>query len=347
LFFQKCLVLTWKGRKLSIKNAFTLLLDFSSGCTFERFRTYGYLVKLGFRVFRHDKEIKNTNEMYSKDLTKRLAKTKKTNFTDNKQIKNVYDGKNKVAFPNTNYSIRVILPRPPSYLMPYNLLPKYDTYSFNLAIQSDGQTKITKVISHHESNNFKFPKLPIVYDSQSTGVYPVYEKNIPEVKPSVSYQNRDFNYVPPIKKSKLTKTEDICLPLKTSVTVSTSNDKSNLHNSSKMPKYTKELIDINNEKNMETEEVNLPSLCNVTIATLNDSSNALDNINETTNKLLLDERKQLNNEKIIDYSDQTLNLNSTEENYSNSELQKFTSSTSFEDNVFGNQLNIPSNKIIR
>lgn len=338
-------MLTWKGKKLSIKNAFILLLDFSSGCTFERFRTYGYLVKLGFRVFRHDKEIKNTNIMYPKDLTKRLASTKKTNFTDNKQIKNVYDSKNKVAFPITNYSIWVMLSRPPPYLMPYNLLPKYDTYSFNVAVQSDGQTKITEVISHHKSNNFKFPKLPIVYDLQSTGMNSVYEKNIPEIKTSMSYQNKDFSYVPPAKKSKRTKTEDICAPVKTSVTISTSNDKSNLHYLSSMPKYIKELIDINNEENIETKEINLLSLCNVTVATLNDTSNASDNKTETTNKLL-GERQQLNNEEIIDYSDQALNLNNTEENYLNSELQQFSSST-FEDSVFGNQLNIPSNQITR
>lgn len=321
-------------------------MDFSNGCTFNQFRTYGYLVKLGFRVFRHDKEVQNINKMCSKDLTKQLLKTKKSNFTDDKQIKNVYNSKNKVDLPNINFSTRVIIPKPSSCLMPYNVLPKYDTYSFNVAVQSDGQTKITEVISHHESNNYKsqkiFTKLPILNDIQSTGVYPVYEKNIPMIKTSVSYQSNDFNYVPCVKKPKLPNTniEDMCLPIKSNVAISIPNHNYNLCNLNIMPKYnSKELMNTNNEENMKTEEVQK----NFTLNTSNSSNNET----ETTNKLV-GERKQLNNEELMDYSVQTLNLSSIEKNYSNSELQKLASSTTFEDNcnnLFGNQFNIPSNKV--
>lgn len=349
---QKCLVLTWKEKKLSIKNAFALLLNFSSGCTFEQFRTYGYLVKLGFRVFRHNENIKNTCSFDPKDLIKLPVKSKKKKFISNKPIKNDQGCKNKVTFSKLS-SNQVVISRPPQWCMPYNVQPDYDTYSFKLAVKSDGHIEITEMVSFYETKNLKkisfHPQTPIIYDLQPSGMYPIYEKSIPKIK-NLENDNQDKHlyYVPPIKKSKLVDNESKSLPIITNITICTSNNKSNLHAlNSKTDLTNKVLNNFNNKEHTEAEKDSSPAPLNVVVSTSNDEYNLhlLNNEIEKPNRLLYtnnEENKQIC-EEVMEYSKQNLNLSMTEEYYN--KLKICTSNNIPEDDVFGTQLNISSNKI--
>lgn len=345
---QKCLVLTWKERKLSIKNAFALLLNFSSGCTFEQFRTYGYLVKLGFRVFRHNENIKNTCSFDPKDLIKLPVKSKKK-FISNKPIKNDQDCKNKVTFSELS-SNQVVISRPPQWCLPHNVQPEYDTYSFKLAGKSDGHIEITEMVSFYETKHLKkksfHPQTPTIYDLQPSGMYPIYEKNIPKIK-NLENDNQDKHlyYVPPIKKSKLVDNESKSLPIVTNITICTSNNKSNLHVLNSKTDLINKVF--NNKEHTEAEKDSSPASLNVVVSTSNDecNSHSLNNAVDKTNRLLYannEENKQIC-EEVMECSKHNLNLSMTEEYYS--KLKICTSNTIPKNDIFGAQLNISSNKI--
>lgn len=347
---QKCLVLTWKERKLSIKNAFALLLNFNSGCTFEQFRTYGYLVKLGFRVFRHNKNIKNTCSFDPKDLIKLPVKSKKKCIS-NKPIKNNQDCKNKVTFSKLS-SNQVVISRPPQWCMPYNVQPDYDTYLFKL-VKSDGHIEITEMISSYKTKNLKnisfHPQTPIIYDLQPSGMYPIYEKNISKIK-NLENDNQDKHlyYVPPIKKSKLVDNECKSLPIVTNITICTSNNKSNLHRlNSKTDLTIKVLNSFNNKEHTEAEKNSSPAPLNVVVSTSNNKCNlhSLNNEVDKINKLLYtnNEKNKQICEEVMECPKQNLNLSSTEECYSKQKI--CTSNMIPKDDVFDTQLNLSSNKI--
>lgn len=354
MYLQKCLLLTWKERKLSIKNAFALLLNFNSGCTFEQFRTYSYLVKLGFRVFRHNENIKNTCSFDPKDLIKLPVKSKKKKFTSNKPIKNDQGYKNKVILPKLN-SNQVVISRPPQWCMPYNVQPDYDTYSFKLAVKSDGHIEITEMVSFYETKNLKknsfCPQASIIYDLQPSGMYPIYEKNIAKIKNSENNnQDKHLYYVPPTKKLKLVDNENKNLPIVTNITICTSDNKSNLHVFKSKTDLTITIPNnFNTKEHTEAEKDCSPAPLNVVVSTSNDQCNlnSLNNKVDKTNRLFQtnnEENKQIY-EEVMEYPKQNLNFSMTEE-YS-SKLKICTSNTISEDDVFGVQLNISSNTILK
>lgn len=225
------MILKWNKIKISIKNAYTLLLAPGNGCTFNQFRTYGYLVKLGFRVFKHDSKLRNDN-YDQKNLTKlpEISSKKKKYSTNNFRLNNKtevsYCNKNTVPFPKLESSGWVVISRQPSIYLPSNLQPNYDVYSFNITIKSN-TTVITEMIAFNETTDVKkvqfHPRESKVYESPlSTVIYPVYEKNIPKIIKS-NYENI---YEPQAKRFKQTKIEDDLLIV--SMTATSTVNKNNI-----------------------------------------------------------------------------------------------------------------------
>lgn len=193
------MILKWNKKVLSMQSAYNLLLKTGSGCTFEEFRTFSFLCKLGFRVFRHKKYLKN-NSSDPKDLTKVpvISSKKKSNKNNYMKIENIKKPK---SFPKIE-SGWVVIPKPPLYCIPYNIQPYYDTYTFNVSFISNSVV-ITDVISFFNTVDLK--KTPfienesMVYDDLKTiGKYPVYEMNICKTIKSII---NDF-YEPLIKRLK-------------------------------------------------------------------------------------------------------------------------------------------------
>lgn len=303
--FQKCLELTWKERILSIKNAYTLLLNHNDICTFEQFRTYSYLVKLGFRVFRHDRSLINTNNFDPKDLTKLPVNLKKKKFSNNKQMKNIQHSKKKVNFPKLN-SGEIILLKPPQSLTPNNIQLNCDTYSFNITV-TPLATNITEFNSFRQSlslknNNFFFNDSTWHTVNPTVG-YPVYEKNIVKFNKSKDPNFEDLMYVPPIKKPKCEQTEKLDFPVAFNTT--------NIAKSIDMPKN---LDSLKCKENLKLKNTLVTVSSSMTKPTLNDSTNVFSTNNKThVSNLDLNHKnnKQNRNVKEINVSDECIIPNST------------------------------------
>lgn len=321
------LLLKWNGRILSIKNAYALLLAEGSGCTFKQFRTFSYLVKLGFRVFRHNSELKNNiNDNEINNLTKlpeTSTKRKSYNIkTDHKSYSN-----DKVSFSGIVSTGWVTLSRPPQCYTPYNIQPDYDTYSFNITVSSD-TLKITEVISFYETLDFKkmpfYPKPTIIYGSQPTGMYPVYEKITPKTKKS----DEDIMYEPHVKKSKYSEIEKDGLSININIKSSSSNDASQSQVSNKdIYPMNKAQNALNHEESIIIDEGNLFTSTDVIDSTLSDENASMDI--SFTNEVLL-------NLKIKD--DQQFNENSKKKSIANVNVDNLP-----EDELCGMKLKLPSN----
>lgn len=231
-YFQKNLILKWNGNVLSIQNAYSLLLSAGSNCSFKQFRTYSYLVKLGFRVFKYDSKL-NNNNYSSKDLTKLPEKSsRKTKSNNINKANNFKDTqlvnlslRNNVNFPKITSSAWVMVSTPPKCYLPLNLQPKYDFYMFKITV-SPVLTEITAMLSDYYSDGCIkkfFEKESIVYDSPITGMYPVYEKNI-----SNTVQSSAVNTCEPRnKKLKLLQINEDSVPIAIHLMSPSLNDDSN------------------------------------------------------------------------------------------------------------------------
>lgn len=334
----------YNGIQLSIKHAYTLLLKEKGDCTFEQFRTYGYLVKLGFRVFRHDAELKKTSSYNSENLTKKPeipTRKKRYNANDNDEF---YNYKDRITFPELESTGWVVLSKPPLCFTPYNIQPDYDVYTFNITVSSN-TVKITEVISFYDSLDFKktpfYPGKQIVYDALPTGMYPKYERNIKNVFKNVE----QIMYEPQIKRLKLTKTEEAVLSIPSNTKTST--DETNV---CKIVDGTDKTInDLKYEENMDTDEDCLPIITNVITSTLNIKSNLCSSNNNVNldNKILKD-----SNEKNYTLSDQSVTSSTSSINFNTTKIIKSNcnphkseqlSNTDAENEAFNTQL--PSNII--
>lgn len=254
---MKGLLLKWNERILSIKNAYALLLEEGSGCTFKQFRTYSYLVKLGFRVFRHNSELKNNNNGDEINNLTKLPETlgrRKTYNANNIKIDCNSSSKDKVSFSGVKSTGWVILSRPPECYTPYNIQPDYDTYSFNITVSPD-TLKITEVISFYETIDLKkppfYPKPMIIFDSNPTGIYPVYEKTTPETIQSY----KEDMCEPRVKRLKYSEIVKDGLPIITKMTGSTASNIRNSHvSNSEIYPMNKVCNALNDEGNMINEK---------------------------------------------------------------------------------------------
>lgn len=327
--------LIWNNRNLSIKNAYALLLATGSGCTFRQFRTYDYLVRLGFRVFKYDSNLK-PDDCDSKYVTKQpeiATKVKNKNVIAKKIIKNPNEPK-KVSLPNLK-SNWVIISRPPQNCCPLNIQPVYDVYSFNMCFCPN--PRIAEIISFNETNDLKKSPISqeesILYDSQPTGNYPVYEKSVPK---TTNFDKQNI-YEPKVKRFKSMRTEEE--PPTFSMTDSIFYDKSNLHTSFNIENLTNKVFSSKNEENMEAK-VMLP--IDMTGNNFHSSNDKINLSYKAHDDLRNEEYHygQTNEETSMD-SASSKNLINT-----NSELQIFTP---FEiipgDEASDMLLNIPSNTI--
>lgn len=328
---QKCLILRWNERKLTIKNAYALLLKAGSGCTFEQFRTYGYLVKLGFRVFKYDEELKN-NDYHPKDLTKytEIPYKRKKNIAKNikKVDSSVCTSSDKVSVPKLESNGLVIISRPSSCYLPQNLQPNYDTYSFNITM-SPNSSKITKVIPSYKTIDSKeksiFSKGSIIYDSpQPTGRHPVYEKNILK-----TVKIDDTMYIPQIKKFKPMGTEVNSLSITSNMPSSILNDEKH----SNASKYV---------ENMEIEKNSLLFYANIIDYSMGNKNNSYAS-NHKDSSSLNEVHKNLKDEETVVNSNLNLNLSNTIKTFSNSEVEPSPSNTILEDEMINMRINLPSN----
>lgn len=321
--------LIWNNRNLSIKNAYALLLATGSGCTFRQFRTYDYLVRLGFRVFKYDSDLK-LDDHNSKPITKQpemTTKEKNKNMIGKKIIKNPIEPK-KVSLPNLK-SNWVIISRPPQNCCPLNIHPVYDVYSFNMCFCPN--PRITEMISFNETSNLKrspfFPTESIVCDSQPTGIYPVYEKSIPKTKNV---------YEPNVKRFKCMKTEEEFPTF--SMTDSIICDKSNFHKSFNKTNLTIEVLsNSKNEEDIVTKDI-LPN--DITDCNFYSPNNKINLTSEAHDNLINEEHHycQTNEKNSIDSTPNKNVINS------NSELHIFTPfKTIPSDETSGKLLNLPSN----
>lgn len=343
------MVLKCNGIQLSIKHAYTLLLK-EGDCTFEQFRTYGYLVKLGFRVFRHDAELKKTGSYNSENLTKKPeipTKKKRCKANDTRADDEFYCFKDKITFPELESTGWVIISRPPLCFTPYNIQPNYDVYSFNTTVCSN-TIKITEVISFYESLDLKktpfYPGKPIVYDSSPTGVYPMYEKNIKKNNRNIE----QIMYEPQIKRFKFTKTETDVLSISSNMTTST-NETNVCKTVYGINKTNKTIDDLKYEENMDTNVCDLPIITNVIASTLNIENNLCssnDNVNLSfkMHNYLCEKNHMLNDEAVTG-SDPSINLNTTKKIECNCNLlnSKPSSDTDAVNEAFS--MRLPSNII--
>lgn len=353
--FQKCLLLKWNGKKLSIKNAYALLLSVESGCTFEQFRTYGYLVKLGFRVFRYNNELKNDSYDSFDDLTKLpeiTGKKYKYKQTNNGEFNNIHSSKDKIFFSELESTSLVTISSPPPNYLPFNLQPEYDTYLFNLIVSPDN-LKITKVTFFNktlnlEKNPFDKKAKPVICDSQKfTGIYPVYEKTTPKI---IEFDENTFE--PRIKRLKTEKnilelpkciaslkhnnSDDPItfvmdnLPTISNVITSTSSDENVCASNSETNLIYKVRDILNNKDKMESKE----------------ESSKICLTNRTFDHLKIEYNQQINNETTTDLN---LDVNSsTDKNDPHTALHNKSKSSNNipkHEMSFDLKLNLPSNDI--
>ncbi|XP_060842072.1 uncharacterized protein LOC132922522 [Rhopalosiphum padi] len=314
LLEMKCLVLKWNERKLSIKNAFSLLLAEGTGCTFEQCRTYGYLVKLGFRVFKHNNKL--INKIYdAKDIPKlpdvSTNRKKRNGNYRSMQSENIPKFFKKFPSPERKTNFELVY-TPLSHYLPQNLQPVYDVYSYELAVIS-GSIKIIDYKYFEKYNSLEnVEKESIVYGSKPIGMYPVYEKNIPKTIKS----NDENIYEPSVKKLKFTETKNVhsLNTLNMAATTNNDNDLSTLSTTANVT-TVQECEDSKNNKIME---INLP-------VSLNTGSN-----------LSLSNNKINSNDKLLDE-------NNKEKNESDSKLPKFTLSNIIpEKEMLNMHLNVPT-----
>lgn len=296
-----------------------------NNCTFNQFRTYGYLVKLGFRVFKYDSKLKNDN-YDPKNLTKLpeiSAKKKKSNI-NNFKIKNKTDisycNRNIAPFPKLESSGWVVISRQPSIYLPLNVQPNYDVYSFNITIKSNS-TIITEIIAFYETIDFKkIPFCPVeseVYESPlPTGKYPVYEKNILKI---IKSENEN-NYEPQVKRFKQTKVEEdpisaVALPRSDKNNIRVINGKTNLINIE-----CDHYMD-HTESYGDNEKFDLPINMNKEITTSSENQTVL-----SLNKINLFEKAHLDFNK-------KENIVVVEDNISLT-INKAASTSNYEDNIF-------------
>lgn len=341
---------------------------------------------MGFRVFKYDSKLRNDN-YDPKNLTKlpEISSKKKKKGINNFKIQNKTEisfcNKNVVPFPKLESSGWVVISKQPSIYLPLNLQPNYDVYSFNITIKSN-TTLITEMIAFYETNNLKkvpfCPRESKMYESPlSTGIYPVYEKNIPNIIKS-DYENI---CEPPVKRFKQTKFEDDLIIL--NMTATSASNKINIqaincnpnlinkecdhpmdhvenngdikkktttwdgdrsmHSLNRINLIEKVHDDFYNEENMVIAEDNLSITINQAASTSIDEYSNIVSKNEinSTNKIHGD----LNNEETI--ADSIPHVKST--NYSGKSYKDHKSTTYNnsipEDTAFEAQLNLPSNNI--
>jgi len=335
------LLLKWNERKLSIKNAFSLLLAAGSGCTFEQCRTYGYLVKLGFRVFKHDNKL--TNNMYdSKDLLKLpdLSTKKKKRNPNYRSIQTEKSPKvfNKILSPNLKTHCEIIF-TPQSHYMPSNVQPFYDVYSYDLAVIS-GSIEIINFKSfekHISLDNLK--KESLVHKSQP--IYPVYEKNIPQ---SIKSVEKNI-YEPKVKKFKFTeikKNHSFYILNMTASTSSTSINDKNLCDLSSTTDLTK--IQENEHEDLKNNKI-MGMNFSFSLNTGNNFS-ASNNEISLTNKLLDGENNEKNQNINDEQGIQNANFCKEEKNESDSKIPESILSDAIpEEELLNMHLNLPSNII--
>ncbi|XP_022173827.1 uncharacterized protein LOC111036200 [Myzus persicae] len=335
LLEMKCLLLKWNGKKLSIKNAFSLLLAAGSGCTFEQCRTYGYLVKLGFRVFKHDNKLKN-NTYDSKDILKlpdvsTKRKKKNTNYRSI-QTENYPKVIKKILSPKLKTHSEIIF-TPQSHYLPQNVQPFYDVYSYNLAVIS-GSTKIVDFKNFEEKTGLEnLKKESIVYELQPIGINPEYEQNIPQTIMS----NEKNIYEPRGKKLKLAVSEKDHSVKTLNMTTSTSMNDTNLSAFSSIKNLTT-IQDREDSKTNKIMEIN----SSVSLSTGNNFSVSNNKIS-FTDKLLVGKNDE-NNQNINDeLATQNVNLSRDKKNESNSKLLESTLSDAIpEEELLNMHLNVPS-----
>jgi len=334
------LLLKWNERKLSIKNAFSLLLAAGSGCTFEQCRTYGYLVKLGFRVFKHDNKLKN-NTHDSKDVSKLpdlSTKRKKRNANYRSiQTENSPKVLKNIPSPKLKTHCEIIF-TPQSHYMPQNVQPFYDVYSYNLAVIS-GSVEIIDFKYFEEKTGLEnLKKESIEYKSRPIGMYPVYEKNISQTIKS----DEENIFEPTIKRLKFTEIKKGHSLNTLTMTASTSINAKNLSALSSTTNLTM-IQDCEDSKDNKIMEIN----SSISSSTRNNFS-ASNNKISFTNKLLDGE----NNEKNQNINDgfptnltQNLNLSRKEKNEPDSKLPESTLSDAIpEAELLNMYLNVPSMK---
>jgi len=334
------LLLKWNERKLSIKNAFSLLLAAGSGCTFEQCRTYGYLVKLGFRVFKHDNKL-NNNTYDSKDVSKLpdpSTKRKRRNANYRPiQTENSPKALKKIPSPKLKTHCEIIF-TPQSHYIPQNVQPFYDVYSYNLAVIS-GSVEIIDFKYFEEKTALEnLNNESTVYESQPIGMYPVYEKNIPQ---TIKSDEKNI-FEPRIKRLKFTEIKKDQSLNTSTMTASTSINAKNLSSLSSTTNLTM-IQDCEDSKNYKIMEIN----SSVSLSSGNNFSASNNKIN-FTNKLLDGE----NNEKIQNINDgfatnltQNVNLSREEENEPDSKLPESTLSDTIPEEELNMHLNVPSNTI--
>ncbi|XP_050540115.1 uncharacterized protein LOC126904851 isoform X2 [Daktulosphaira vitifoliae] len=156
LLEMKCLLLEENGKKFSIQSAYNTLLAENSGCTFEQYRTYAFLLKLGFRVFRHDKDLFNRNKIeYGPQnliIIRELPWSKKKLTCNNIPVSKNSNFYRKLFPKHKNGWIN--LHKPPSKYLPSGLQPYYNTYSFNLC-QKSNQLRIIEMISKSKNEDIQ------------------------------------------------------------------------------------------------------------------------------------------------------------------------------------------------
>lgn len=207
------MILTWNEKSLSIENAYAILLGPKSGCTFEQFRTYTYLVKLGFRVFKTDNELRNNSVIDPNDYLTRLPVIpyRKKEFIKDflEKKKECLNLGSEMFFPKlVTGSSWLVLTRPLEKHLPYNVQPINDHYSFNICTSKTG-TKITEVVTFRDRDEHLKRKPPLkrenkVHQPQPTGAFPIYEKNMPE---TINSDNRNIDE-PQVKRFKHMKTDE-------------------------------------------------------------------------------------------------------------------------------------------
>lgn len=335
------MLLKWNERKLSIKNAFSLLLAAGSGCTFEQCRTYGYLVKLGFRVFKHDNKLKN-NAHDSKDVPKlpnMSTKRKKRNANYRSlQTENSPKVLKKIPSPKLKTHYEIIF-RPQSHYMPQNLQPFYDVYSYNLAVVS-GSVEIIDFKYYEEQTGLEnVKKESIVYESQSIGMYPAYEKNIPQTIKS----DEENIFEPRLKRLKFTEIKKDHSLNTLAITASTSINANNLSALSSTTNLTM-IQDYEILKNNKMMEIN----SSVNLSTGNNFS-ASNNKIIFNNKLLDGENIEKNqniNDEFATNLTQNVNLSIEEINEPYNKLPESTLSDAIpEEEILNMHLKVPSNTI--
>lgn len=334
------MLLKWNERKLSIKNAFSLLLATGSGCTFEQCRTYGYLVKLGFRVFKHDNKLKN-NMHDSKDVPKlpdMSTKRKKRNANYRYlQTENSPKVLKKIPSPKLKTHYEIIF-TPQSHYMPQNLQPFYDVYSYNLAVISGSVEIIDFKYYEKQTSLENVKKESIVYESQPIGIYPVYEKNIPQTIKS----DEENIFEPRLKRLKFTGIKKDH-SLNTLAMAASTSINANLSELSSTTNLTM-IQDYEVLKNNKMMEIN----SSVNLSTGNNFS-ASNNKIIFSNKLLdgknIEKNQNINDEFATNLT-QNINLSIEEINEPYNKLPESTPSDVIpEEEILNMHLNVPSNTI--